>query len=369
MDGKAAARAAGLRYVKPGEPGFTRRKRGKGFVVLEASGKAVRDFDTLARIRHLAIPPAWRDVWICRDEDGHLQATGLDARGRKQYRYHASWAERRNLTKFHRMIAFAEALPGMRKRIEADLALHGLPRERVVACVLELMERTLIRVGNAEYAKTNQSYGLTTVTADHVEVKGSTVRFKFRGKSGKDHDIATNDPKAARIVRKCQELGGHELFAYVDDAGVTRDITSSDVNLYLTTACCGEFTAKDFRTWGGTVFAFEKLRALPKPTTQKEAKHEVLEVIRATASHLGNTPAMSRKYYIHPAVLAAYMDGTIGDPLPPHSHPTALSRAEADLLAFLKKAPAHTATRAARHERMPSLRRQLERSVKRRKVA
>lgn len=360
-EGKAAARAAGLRYVKPGEPGFTRQKRGKGFVVLEASGKRVTDDEALARIRHLAIPPAWQNVWICRDSDGHLQATGLDVRGRKQYRYHADWAERRNLTKFHRMIAFAEALPGMRRRIRDDLSRHGLPRERVVACVVELMEKTLIRVGNSEYAKTNKSYGLTTVTSDHVSVTGNTVRFKFRGKSGKDHDIATHDPKAARIVRKCQELGGHELFAYVDEAGAMHDISSSDVNLYLTTACCGEFTAKDFRTWGGTVFAFEKLRALEPPRSERDGKRQVLEVIRATAQHLGNTPAMSRKYYIHPAVLAAYMDGTIHASLPKHPHPAEMSAAEADLLAFLKAAPAHTATKAVRQ---PSLKRQLQRSVR-----
>ncbi|MBC7795082.1 MAG: DNA topoisomerase IB [Clostridia bacterium] len=362
-----AAKAAGLRYVKPGEPGFTRRKRGKVFVLLEGSGKAVTHFDTLARFRHLAIPPAWRNVWICRDEHGHLQATGLDARGRKQYRYHASWAERRNLTKFHRMLSFAETLPGMRQRIHADLSLHGLPRERVVACVVELLEKTLIRVGNAEYAKTNQSYGLTTLTGDHVSVKGSTIRFKFRGKSGKDHDIATHDPRAARIIRKCQELGGHELFAYVDDSGVTQDISSSDVNTYLTNACCGEFTAKDFRTWGGTVFAFEKLRAMPKPTSDRDGKRHMLEVIRSAAQHLGNTPAMSRKYYIHPAVLASYLDGTIGDALPRHPHPPELTAAEADLVAFLRKVPAHTATRALLQ---PDLKRQLTKSLRtKRKVA
>lgn len=335
--GAIAARRAGLRYVAPAEPGYARKRKGKRFTIVERGGARVKDQDALDRFSHLAIPPAWRDVWICRDADGHLQATGYDARGRKQYLYHAEWAVRRSQTKFHHVVEFANALPGMRKRIADDMGRRGLPRERVVACVVDLLEKTLIRVGNSEYAKTNASYGLTTIRNDHVEVHGGRIRFTFKGKSNKHHDIEVSDPRAARIVKRCQELPGHELFCFLDDAGVVHDITSSDVNTYLATSCCGEFTAKDFRTWGGTVRAFELLRAIERSPVKRTADKQVVAVIREVAAHLGNTPAMSRRYYIHPAILAGFLDGKLARARLPRRAKAGLSLAETQTLAFLTR--------------------------------
>jgi DNA topoisomerase-1 len=271
----------------------------------------VRNAAGLKRIRALAIPPAWIDVWICRDPKGHLQATGRDARGRKQYRYHPDWRAYRDENKFDRMQAFAAALPGIRARTTADIAKAGLPREKVLATVVELLEKSLIRVGNEEYAKTNDSFGLTTLRDKHVDVKGSTLRFEFRGKSGKRHSVGVNDRRLARIVKQCRDLPGHELFQYIDDDDRRQDVNSADVNAYLHEITAEAFTAKDFRTWSGTVLATTALREFGKPASMNQAKKDVVKAIEAVAGVLGNTPAVCRKSYIHPAVIDAYMDGSM----------------------------------------------------------
>ena len=258
----SAAREAGLRYSTDSRPGWTRHRAGRGFSYRDTDGSTIRDAETIARIRALAIPPAWTDVWICPWPNGHLQATGRDARGRKQYRYHARWRARRDTDKFDRMLAFAKALPRIRKRCDADLARRGLPREKVLAAVVRLLELTLIRVGNDEYARLNRSFGLTTLRDRHVRVERSAIRFRFRGKSGKQHEVGLRDRRLARVVRTCQELPGQELFQYVDEDGLVRDVTSDDVNDYLRQVGGGAFTAKDFRTWAGTVLAYRALRAL-----------------------------------------------------------------------------------------------------------
>jgi DNA topoisomerase-1 len=302
-----AAKAAGLRYVSDAEPGFSRQRTRTGFRYLSPAGKAVRDPQTLARIRRLVIPPAWEDVWICAREDGHLQATGRDARRRKQYRYHARWREVRDETKYGRMLAFAKALPGIRRRVNQDLALPGLPREKVLATVVRLLETTRIRVGNEEYARTNDSFGLTTLRTRQVRVNGSTMSFRFRGKSGVQHSVALSDPKLAAIVRRMRDLPGYELFQYVDEAGETRAVDSADVNEYLKTIAGEEFTSKDFRTWAGTVLAAQALHALEPPA----GKQKLAQAIEAVARQLGNTKAVCRKCYIHPAVIDSYLDGSL----------------------------------------------------------
>src|SRR5947208_995152 len=266
-----AARAAGLRYVNDAMPGNRRVARGTGFVYVDADDKPVRDEETLARIRKLAIPPAWTDVWICASERGHLQATGRDARGRKQYRYHSKWRTLRDEAKYGRLIEFAEGLPALRKKVMSDMALPGLPREKVVAAVVRLLDKTLIRVGNDEYARDNGSYGLTTMHAKHVEVSGSTVRFEFKGKSGKTHSIDVNDAHAARLVKRCRELPGYELFQYLDEAGERRTVGSEDVNDYVRDVMGQDFTAKDFRTWAGTVFCATALAAVGGFESEREA--------------------------------------------------------------------------------------------------
>jgi DNA topoisomerase-1 len=273
----------------------------------------VRNAADLKRIRALAIPPAWTHVWICRDPKGHLQATGRDARGRKQYRYHVDWRACRDETKFDRMQAFAGALPAIRARTAADIARAGLPREKVLATVVQLLEKSLIRVGNEEYAKTNRSFGLTTLRDQHVDVKGSTLRFEFRGKSGKRHSVDVNDRRLARIVKQCRDLPGYELFQYIDDDGHRQDVNSADVNAYLHEITAEEFTAKDFRTWSGTVLAATALRELEKPASVAQAKKAAGKAIEAVAGVLGNTPAVCRKSYIHPAIIEAYMDGSMGE--------------------------------------------------------
>ncbi|HKQ37124.1 MAG TPA: DNA topoisomerase IB [Verrucomicrobiae bacterium] len=306
-----AARSAGLRYVTDDEPGFTRQGRGKAFRFLDANGSALRDKEHLARIKSLAIPPAWTDVWICPSANGHLQATGRDARGRKQHRYHPRWREVRDETKFTRMIAFAHALPKIRKRIRADLKLAGLPRNKVLATVVRLLEVSLIRVGNDEYARDNRSYGLTTMRDHHVDISGGRMRFNFRGKSGKRHAIDIHDPHLAKIVKQCQDLPGQEIFQYIDDDGTQQDVKSEHVNEYLREITGQDFTAKDFRTWAGTVLAAIALRELEKFDSQTQAKKNVLRAIEAVAERLGNTPAICRKCYVHPMVLDAYMDGAL----------------------------------------------------------
>ena len=310
-DPRAVARDAGLRYTTDTRPGITRRRSGKGFTYRDADGATVRDPEVIGRIRAMAIPPAWTDVWICPWPTGHLQASGRDARGRKQYRYHAAWHRRRGTDKFDRMLDFAEALPKIRRRCDADLATRGLSRDKVLAAVVRLLELTLIRVGNDEYARLNRSFGLTTLRDRHARIEGSAVRFRFRGKSGRQHEVGLRDRRLAGVVRRCQELPGQELFQFVDEAGEVRDIASDDVNDYIRAAAAGDFTAKDFRTWAGTVLAYRALRALQPGSGGRAAQKNVVEAIRQTADQLGNTPAVARGSYVHPAVLEAYLAGSI----------------------------------------------------------
>ncbi len=310
--GAEAAEEAGLRYVSDLAPGIARRRRGKGFVYLDPDGRSIRDERVLRRIRALAVPPAWTDVWICADPRGHLQATGRDARGRKQYRYHARWRAVRDEAKYGRMIAFGHALPTIRARVERDLGLEGLTRERVLAVTVRLLESTLIRVGNEEYARDNKSFGLTTLRDRHVEVDGAEIRFDFRGKSGKHHEVGIRDRRLARIVRECQDLPGYELFQYLDEGGGRRAIDSEDVNAYLREVSGEDFTAKDFRTWGGTVLASLALRAFDEePVSEEQARRNVNQAIEQVARSLRNTPAICRRCYVHPDVIEAYLDGTL----------------------------------------------------------
>ncbi|HET7428257.1 MAG TPA: hypothetical protein VFJ66_02310 [Gaiellales bacterium] len=311
VDPRESAKAAGLRYVSDRRPGIRRRKRGKGFQYIAPDGSTVRDEETLERIRTLAIPPAWTEVWICRSANGHLQATGRDARGRKQYRYHPRWREVRDETKYHRMLAFGEALPRIRREVTKHLSRTTLSRERVLAAVVRLLDETTIRVGNDEYARENDSYGLTTIRDSHVEVEGSRLSFRFRGKSGKEHDIAIEDPRVARVVRGCQDLPGQELFAYVDDDGEVVDVDSADVNDYLREISGADFTAKDFRTWTGTVLAAWALHDLGAFASKREATKQVVAAVETVAQKLGNTPAVCRSCYVHPDVFEAHLDGTL----------------------------------------------------------
>jgi len=308
-DVMASARAARLHYVRDDEPGLRRKRRGRGFVYLDGRGRKVSDKETLRRIGALVIPPAWTEVWICARPHGHLQATGRDAKGRKQYRYHARWRAVRDETKFERMIAFGEALPALRARLERDLAQPGLPREKVLATVVRLLDLTLIRVGNEEYARANDSYGLTTLREEHVDVKGRHLFFHFRGKAGKEHSIALEDAKLAKIVRRCQEIPGHELFRYVDENTKPCAVESADVNDYLRSMTQQDFTAKDFRTWAGSVLAFSVLCDCPPCSSQTQTKRRIVGAIRAVAERLGNTPAICRKCYVHPAVIEAFVRG------------------------------------------------------------
>jgi DNA topoisomerase-1 len=348
-----SAKAAGLAYVTEGRPGLGRRRVGRGFVYVDADGRRVRDRATLARIRALAIPPAWRDVWICAAAHGHIQAVGRDARGRKQYRYHARWREVRDDTKYERMLAFARTLPRIRARVRTDLARSGLPREKVVATVVRLLETTLIRVGNEEYARSNGSFGLTTLRARHVAVRGAMLRFHFRGKGGKEHAVDVRDPRLAQIVRRCQDLPGQELFQYVDDEGQRQTIDSADVNAYLRDIAGEEFTAKDFRTWAGTVLAALALAEVASFATQREARRNITRAVESVASRLGNTPAISRRCYVHPAVIEAYMDGVTLDAYRRRAERAitedlaGLNRTEAVVLGLLQQRLARAAERAA----------------------
>jgi DNA topoisomerase I len=282
-----------------------------GFRYVSPDGKTIRKASELKRIRALAIPPAWTDVWICADPRGHLQATGRDARGRKQYRYHPDWRVCRDETKFDRMQAFAGKLPAIRRRTEADLARPGLPREKVLATVVQLLEKSLIRVGNDEYARANRSFGLTTLRNNHVDVRGSTLKFEFRGKSGVLHTVDVDDRRLARIVKQCRDLPGQELFQYIDEDGTHQDVRSQDVNAYLKEISGEDFTAKDFRTWAGTVLATTALREFDKAPSMTQAKKNVVQAIEAVAGMLGNTRSVCRKSYIHPAIIDCYMDGSM----------------------------------------------------------
>ena len=304
-----SARAAGLYYVADTMPGWKRVGKAARLRYLDESGRTIRRRDSLARIRALAIPPAWTDVWICARADGHLQATGRDARGRKQYRYHPRWREVRDDVKYGRLTAFGQSLPRIRERVEQDLCATGLTRERVLAAVVQLLERTLIRIGNDEYARQNGSIGLTTMKDGHARIEGATVRFAFKGKSGISHGIDLHDRRLARIVKACRDLPGYELFQYIDDQGQQRSIGSADVNDYLREISGQDFTAKDFRTWAGTVLAARALSTQCTFTSAAEAKRNVVKAIEAVAKRLGNTKAVCRKSYIHPAVLDGYLSG------------------------------------------------------------
>jgi DNA topoisomerase-1 len=296
-----------LRHATDRSAGISRRRAGRGFTYADPDGRRVTDAETLERIRKLAIPPAWTDVWICPDPLGHLQATGHDARGRKQYRYHTRFRERRESAKYERLVAFARALPAIRRQVDRDLARPGLPREKVIAAVVRLLELTLIRVGNDEYRRLNRSFGLTTLRDRHATVRGTSIRFRFRGKSGKPHEVGLRDRRLATVVRRCQDLPGQELFQYVGDDGEPVDVRSDDVNDYLQ-GIAPDVTAKDFRTWAGTVLAYRALRALDAPETTTEAKRNVVSAIRDTADQLGNTAAVCRRSYVHPVVVEAYLD-------------------------------------------------------------
>jgi len=304
---------AGLHYSADFTPGITRKKLKKGFRYYASDGRPITDEAEIARINKLAIPPAYTDVWICPDPLGFLQATGRDTRGRKQYRYHPRWRTTRDETKYARMMEFAAALPRIRQRVSSDLSRPGMSREKLLAAVVRLLETTMIRVGNDEYAKENQSYGLTTLQNDHVEIDGSKIRFRFRGKSGKTHDIDIRDRRLAAIVKRCRELPGEELFQYVDDGGELRSIGSDDVNAYLREISGADFTAKDFRTWAGTVLAAIALQEFEVFDSEAEAKKNVVRAVEAVAKRLGNTPSICRKCYIHPAIIESYIDGVMVD--------------------------------------------------------
>jgi DNA topoisomerase-1 len=310
LDPVKSAKAAGLRYVDDNTlPGIRRVGSKKRARYVAVSGRTIRDRAELQRIYSLVIPPAWTDVWICPNPLGHLQATGRDARGRKQYRYHPRWREVRDEVKYGRLIDFAQALPRIRARTDADLRKSGLAREKVLAAVVQLLEKTLIRVGNDEYARENGSFGLTTMRDQHARINGPTVRFEFRGKSGVRHAVDLHDKRLARIVKACRDLPGYELFQYLDEDGARQVIDSADVNTYLREITAQDFTAKDFRTWAGTVLAAKALTEVAHFSSGTEAKRNLVRAIESVAKKLGNTKAVCRKCYIHPAILDAYMDG------------------------------------------------------------
>jgi DNA topoisomerase-1 len=311
LDPHESASFAGLRYVTSTGPAILRKRAGRGFVFIGVDGKPIRAKDQIQRIKSLAIPPAWTSVWICPNPYGHLQAVGRDARGRKQYRYHPVYRQVRNHTKFSRMVAFATALPHIRQRVLKDLELPGLPREKVIATVVRLLETTYIRVGNEEYAKSNSSFGLTTMRDKHVQISGHTLRFHFRGKSGLEHNVAMTDARLARIVKRCQDLPGYELFQYVDENGDACKIDSHDVNEYLREISGQDFTAKDFRTWSGTVLTAVTLAEIGECKSDSQAKKNIVAAIKQTSQRLGNRPATCRNYYVHPALVDAYMDGEL----------------------------------------------------------
>jgi len=382
----AAARAAGLRHVDDSQPGLRRRRTGKKlrqgkrwverFQILDADGHVVRDRERLDRIRRLAIPPAWQDVWICAQAVGHIQATGRDARGRKQYRYHTRWREHRDETKYAKMIAFARALPAVRRRVAADLRAPGLSRRKVLATVVRLLETTFIRVGNEEYARANRSFGLTTLKDRHVSFGGAEVRFRFRGKSGVFHEISIHDAAIARTVRRCRDLPGQELFQYLDEDDQPATIDSADVNEYIQDVAGEEFTAKDFRTWAGTVLAATALwkmcagagasgstdnargaaGARPRPRRRPPSQRDVVRAIEQVARRLGNTPSVCRKCYVHPEVISAFLDGSLArDAAFARAH--ARAPAETAVLALLKR-------REAESRRGTRLESQLRRSLR-----
>jgi DNA topoisomerase-1 len=323
-------------------PGIKRLRRGRGFAYVNADGEPVTDRESIARFRALVIPPAWTDVWICEYPDGHLQVTARDARGRKQYRYHPGFRHARDGTKFERLFDFGDVIWKIRNQVEHDILLPGLPREKVLATVVWLLERTLIRVGTEELSRANKSYGLTTLKRKHVSIEGSELRFEFRGKSGVEHAVTVDDERIARIVQRCQDLRGQELFQYLDDDGHRQDIQAHHVNDYLREIAGAEVTAKDFRTWAGTMIAAQVLRDVGASETKREAERSIVQAIDHTASRLGNTRTVCRKYYIHPVLIAAYLKGEVLPPSPkrrgqkPRRPGGKLRKHEAEVLEFLK---------------------------------
>ena len=335
-----AAREAGLIYTSDSEPGIRRVRRGRIFTYVEADGRTVRDAATLARIKSLAVPPAWMEVWISPRPRGHLQATGRDHRGRKQFRYHPRWREVRDTDKYARLVGFAHSLPRLRSRVARDLRRPGLPREKVIATIVKLLETTLARVGNEEYARENGSFGLTTLRNRHVKVRGATVRFVFRGKSGVEHALGVTDRRVASVIKRCEELPGQMLFQYTDGSGGRGLVTSDDVNSYLRDVTGEDFTAKDFRTWAGTLLAACALRGLSGFESEAEAKRNVLTAIDSVARKLGHTRAVCRKAYVHPAVIETYLDGSLDGALDIEdaAGKGRLKPDEMALLGFLKRA-------------------------------
>jgi DNA topoisomerase-1 len=342
---REAATRAGLRYVTDGIAGIRRQRVGTGWVFYTPSGARVKDVAQRKRINALAIPPAWTDVWICPDPKGHIQATARDARGRKQYRYHPSYREARDRSKFRRMLEFSEILPEIRERVERDLRARDLTRRQILATVVCLLDKTLIRVGNDEYARENRSFGLTTLRERHVQIKGANLRFSFRGKSGVNHTVAITDRRLARIIQHCQDLPGQELFKYLDASGKRQTISSDDVNVYLRKSTGSDITAKDFRTWAGTMLAAKELYMMGPAKSRREAERNIIRAIDVVAKRLGNTRAVCRKYYVHPGVVIAYLQGLTAPlssvPLPRRAHrerPTpALRRDEVAMLQFLQE--------------------------------
>jgi DNA topoisomerase I len=334
--------AAGLRYVTDSMPGIRRQPHGRGFKYLDPDGQVIHAPELLQRFRSLVIPPAWTDVWICPHEDGHLQVTARDGRGRKQYRYHPGFRKHRDGTKFERMFELSDVLWKIRERVESDIELPGLARDKIMATLVWLLETTLIRIGSDEYAKSNKSYGLTTFRRRHVAVVGSELRFEFRGKSGIQHAVAVTDRRIARIVQRCQELRGEELFKYLDDEGRRQSVQAEDVNAYLQEVTGRDITAKDFRTWAGTMLVAEALRRMGPAETKREAEKNIVAAVDLTAKRLGNTRSVCRKYYIHPVLLEAYLEGSVLPPLAERkwnkrkSHGPALRQHELDVLSFIK---------------------------------
>jgi DNA topoisomerase-1 len=344
-----AAANAGLQYVTDAEAGITRRRAGKGWVYFEPDGRRILDPAKRRRLNSLAIPPAWTDVWICPDPSGHIQATARDARGRKQYRYHASYREARDRSKFRRMLEFSEVLPRLRERVERDLRRPDLDRRQILATALRLLDRTLMRVGNDEYARENNSFGLTTLRRRHVRVDGDRVRFTFRGKSGVEHNVSITDRRLARIVQRCSDMPGHELFKYLDAAGKRETIDSDDINRHLRDITGREVSAKDFRTWGGTMHMAIALHGIGVAASRREADRNILKALDIVAERLGNTRAVCRKYYVHPALISAYLAGrtvrlpSLAGPRPDRNGRThaALRRDEIAVLQFLHDELSH----------------------------
>ena len=339
---ETSAREAGLRYVTDVRPGLRRIRSGRGFRYQRPDGSPLADLEHKAWIKRLAIPPAWQDVWICPDRRGHLQATGRDARGRKQYRYHPDWRRRRDGVKYGRLLAFAGALPRIRRRVTRDLGRTGLPREKVLAAVVRLLETTLLRVGNSEYARTNRSYGLTTLRSRHVTVGSSRIRLRFTGKGGKDTEATLEDRRLVRVIGRLQDLPGQELFQYLDEDGEPRAIGSDDVNAYLQEITGTDFTAKDFRTWAGSVRAVEALRSTDEPDRDSDARRNVAQAIRLVADELGNTPAVSRNAYVHPSIIDAYLAGDLAEKAGSGGQSAgkglgSLKAREADLVSLLRR--------------------------------